>query len=219
MEFLADIIQSEIVDKINNEIVISSINPPNILKTTNTSYATTDTAVLDGGGFNYAIKQVVKDDYIKVNAPSFSPNLFLPIPTFKWGTQRATNNEYVNAGVRPPLIWLLDPWAETHYQEKNEKERTADCVIFFLDNYIPNETNEDNKERSMIAMFNLAKLFVQAIDKNKKYFNEASSVVYMPRTRFGTETAQGSESSILDDNLCGCELRITFDINKVSKQC
>jgi len=71
----------------------------------------------------------------------------------------------------------------------------------------------------MNAMFRLAEMFVSIIEKNKKWFNEATSIVYLPRTRFGTEDSQGVAKRILEDDLCGCELRITFDILKQTKPC
>lgn len=222
MKFSPDIIKQQVIDNLPNIILVSEIDDK-ILYVNCTYYVRVGTIFKDDNDVSFQVTEFVPNVSITVNNSGFVGNINLTIPTFFWGTQLATNKEYIqlsaNSEEKLPMIWLLDNWTEVGYNRQDSRDYNLNVRLFFLDTSDPNSLNNEIKDSNMLPMFQLTNAFKKVVENNRTYFNHIGSWDRQPRTRFGTQTEQGATKRILDDDLTGCELTLSIDINKVDENC
>jgi len=222
MDFFADIIKKEVIDKLPLKIAVNS-KTGNTLYVSDTYFLRKGSKIKDDGGFNYQVSSFKKDEYIIVNASGFSGSIHCERPKFMWGTQLATNAEYLQKGAdsedKLPMIWLLDNWQENLNGSRSGMEGSVNCRLFFIDTSKFDMINDEIKDDWQKPMFRLSEVFMQTLENNISTFDLLTSKVRRPRTRFGTETEQGTDATIIDDELTGCELICDVNINRTKSTC
>jgi hypothetical protein len=221
---IANIVEKEIVDKMNNVLTVKQILG-NIITTCGVKWACVNKVVQDSSGNDYDIVSVTHDtDTIEVRplgAYVFTgTTLLLNTPHFFTGTPRATNtewNEFSNdRRDKSPFIWLVEPTKEFDFPYSDTSiERDSKLRIAFID------TNDTDHWLTMAihknilqSLYNMRTEFLDTI-KRGLLFEGVSNSSVQNLTRFGTQGRNGSEENIIGENLTGLDSRLTLSIYSI----
>jgi len=211
----------EIVAQIDNSLegVYDALN--GVTEVCKTKYARVGKTIQDEMLNVYVISEVEDDTYIK--AGTANGKLYLNNPYYISGTQIAANREWSiftdNLENKTPLIWLLNDIRYTQYGRDSTIDWESELRIFFLDETnITDYYSADHVTNVVEPMSELCTLFIQAINKNRK-FQTIESYEVKNFTRFGIEEASGYFRNILDANLSGVELQINLVRYKENCKC
>jgi hypothetical protein len=140
---------------------------------------------------------------------------YLELPTYKYGTPKATNTEWQpnELGVTP-CIWLVEPVDEQPFGRDSSVERESDLRLIFLDSRDSvNWLNKDIHEQRSRSLYALQEEFVKTIERNL-IFKRFTNYSLRNLTKLGTESAQGFEKNIINSDLTALDLRLTLPIYK-----
>jgi len=146
-------------------------------------------------------------------------------PTYIHGTHITMNQEYLDMDAdtrqKTPLIWLVRGYEERFNKHTQTVKLEVEPVIYFLDGAdFENWTSEDHDREAVTPMYNLAKLFVNSVERSTK-FEDLEGYRIQDRAKFGVSISQGRGNSkrILSDDLSGVMLRIPLKYRGDCKFC
>ena len=223
MRDIADIVENEIVAKMNNIINVKQISG-NDITTCGVKWARVGATVTDSLDNEYQITEVDKTTkVITVNplgAYVFTgKTLILNKPYFFTGTPRATNTEWNEFSIdrrdKSPFIWLVEPTSETDLTDEDSSiERDSNLRIAYIDvNDTDNWLTKDIHEDLLQPLYNMRTEFLKTIRRNPLFEGVSGSTV-QNLTRFGTQNKSGSEQNIIGENLSGLDSRLTLSIRE-----
>ena len=223
MRDIADIVEKEIVAKMNNVVSVKSISGNSII-TCGVKWACVDKIVKDSLGNDYTVISVDYDTKTIVVDPlgaySFTgKTMALNLPYFFTGTPRATNTEWQEFSTdrrnKSPFIWLVEPTSETDFSDEDTSiERDSNLRIAFIDtNDTDNWLTMDIHKETLQPLYNMRSEFLNTIKRNLLFQGISNSNV-QNLTRFGTQGRNGSEENIIGENLSGLDSRLTLSIYK-----
>jgi hypothetical protein len=225
MENIVDIVEQEIVNKMNNRLQVTGFANTNI-QVCELKWARINKGLIDADENPYIIESInealdiitLTDDYLGGN-----DYVELEMPLYVHGTPKVTNVEWSllsnNEDAKVPFIWLVEPVNERPFGSQSSIERESELRVFFCDNRDGvNWTNNDIHELRSKALYRMVDEFMKAIDKNP-IFKPYTDYSLRNLTKLGTENAQGFEKNIIDSELTALELRLTLPIYKRSKNC
>jgi hypothetical protein len=211
----------EIVEQIDFSIQGKYDPISEITESCKTKYARIGKTLKDLDGNEFIITEIESDSFFK--AGSADGLLFLPEPYFISGTKISANREWTiaedNLLNKTPLIWLLHDLRYKKHGRESVYDWDCDIRVFFMD-----ETNNvdfytaDHIHNVVEPMSELAKLFIEVINKNRSY-KTIESFELINFTRFGVEDQSGYIKNILDANLSGVELRLNLIRYKENCKC
>lgn len=211
----------DLVSQIDNSIVGSydSINGYTLV--CKSKYARVGKFATDINLDTFLITAVDPDT--SITAGTLDGLFYLPQPYFVNGTRISVNREWTIANPdlmqKTPLIWLLDDIRYSVYGRESVNDWESEIRMFFVDETdATNFYNKDHIENVVLPMTNLAQLFVETINSNRKY-RTIERYAIRNFTRFGTENSQGYVQNILDANMSGVELTITLIKYKENCKC
>lgn len=222
MRDIAYIVRDEIVDKMDNTVVVLSING-NDLTVCNVKWAAILKIVTDSANRQYQITAVNHDtNIITVNPLGdylFSSGVLnLNVPSYFTGTPLATDQEWRkftdDERNKTPFIWLVEPTSETLYDDDFRGiERDSDIHVVFLDsNNVEDWLTLDTHANRLQSLYNMRTEFVNAINNNQSVFHSIKNSTVRNLTKFGTESKNGFEANIISANLTGVDNRLTVSI-------
>jgi len=200
----------DLVLSIDNTLIGTYEEISEVTNMCKTKYSRVGKYVTDELNNEYLITEIDTDTYIK--AGTADGTLSLAVPYYINGTKIATNREWTiadeNLFNKTPIVWLLHDLRYFKYGKESVFDWESDVRIFFLDETdITNYYTKDHIINVVEPMTELALLFIEAVNKNRKYLTiEQYEMINF--TRFGTEQENGYFQNILDANLSGVELRI-----------
>lgn len=176
-------------------------------------------------GVFYTISDVVKDTSITItsNVQPSTSNAKLTKPLFYHGTVIAATNELT--GIRNqtndtyPVVYLLEQFDETYYNEENSLDRLSNLRIFFLLDSNYGWQTPEHYEKVITPMRSLLNYFVDVVLDKSAYIDEEQidSFDTTNRVRFGVyRTEQGNVVKQLSEDYSGIELRINLPILKAN---
>lgn len=164
---------------------------------------------------NYTTCTAIVTGVALIVATSFD---LYPIKFFH-GTIRETNTElsdYTVARDKTPMVYFYENFSEKFFEDNdNVLERESDLRLFFLTqaDFQQWQTNQFY-DFAIKPMRRLLELFIESL-KLMGRAQEIDSYDTTNHTRFGVFiTDKGYEKNYWQDNLSGCELRITLQIAK-----
>lgn len=220
MEDIVFIVKEQIVDKLDNSIQILSKANNNIV-VCNLKWARVGKGIIANDDAGYFIESIDYDTNTISLTDDFDSPLgvaYLELPTYKYGTPKATNKEWKpnELGVTP-CIWLVEPVEEQPFGRESSIERESDLRLLFLDSRdAVNWLNKDIHEQRSRSLYALQEEFVNTIERNS-IFKRFSNYSLRNLTKLGTESAQGFEKNIINSDLTALDLRLTLPIYKGSK--
>jgi hypothetical protein len=192
--------------------------------------------IISIGGNNYTIVSV-NDDTSPLQLTVTDPTGLLPAPTaqtsfnlyspfFFHGMPRDSSAEMKqeqNAFNKYPMIWLMETFTETFYDDPEDaNERDSQVKLYFLTDsqFETNQTN-DLYEIYLLPMRRLLDSFIDMVNTQYSYFvqwNLKYNVTNYPK--FGVYIrGKGVAENLFADNLTGCELDIVLKITKPNSSC
>lgn len=229
MKDIFDIVEDEIIDKIDLTVkVISVSNTGNTftIELCNNKWLRVGQNLNDGTHL-WKVTAINSVGIITATKPTGATDivkrqlLTIKQPTFLSGTKIAVNSEWLNLDNdlrnKLPLIWLLESIEEQEFGVKSAIERKSKIRVLFLDDNNPKQyLVKDFRKNTVIPMLNLKDSFNDAVNKNH-LFDYIESWSSKPFTRFGTENENGYLNNILDADLSGVQLDISLPIYKINK--
>ena len=231
MRDIFDLVQEEILNKINLNIKVVSVGALTsgiqIVSFCSNKWIRVGQYLTDSSDKLWKITAIDTNGEVSIKKPTGATNpsvrdVFEVVePKFLFGTHRSANNEYTLKQRKTndllPLIWLVENIRETEYGKGSTFERDSNLRFFFLDDIDPNnELNEDFRKNVVSPMLGLKDEFLRVI-KSNPIFGNYKSVDIRTITRFGNEKESGVFENILNDNLSGVELGITLNIYRNRK--
>ena len=219
------IVEQEIVDKMDRNVTVDSINV-NDLSTCGVKWAAVNKIVQDGNGTDFTVEAVNHDTNVitLVDATGFTGNMVLQKPHFFVGTPMATNSEWKKFSSsemdKTPFIWMVEPTPERpDFSTKTSIERESDIRVVFLDaNNVKDWITTQTHALKTQSLYNMYTEFVKAIRANLLFNREEQQPGRIRNlTKFGNETDRGFDKNIIDANLTGLDVRITLPIEKRSE--
>lgn len=218
------IVEQEIVDKMNRNVTVKSIIG-NVLTTCGVKWAAVNKVVQDGNGSDFTVQAVDYDTEVitLVDATGFTGNMVLQKPYFFVGTPMATNSEWkkfsANEFAKVPFIWMVEPTAERPDYTGASIERESDIRVVFLDsNNVKDWITTQTHDFKLQSLYNMYEQFILTIQNNPLFDRDRlTSAAIRNLTKFGTETANGFDSNIIDANLTGLDARITLPIQELGE--
>ena len=219
----------EIISKTNLTVVVKEIVGSKIFVCKTTLHITIGNTVKDTANNEYTVSDMVVNEWLELtplgSSPVFNDSVIIGPPiTYLHGTPSSTNIEYVKVDPmtvnKVPFAWLLEVYQYDQPGPGSSLAASFSVVIFFLTWGKEVEwTNQQQNERAIKPMENLANSFLEAIEADYTY-KTLQDVTIRPRSRFGVEvTNKGSERKILDEDLSGVEMRFTLELYKVENCC
>lgn len=222
---LSNIVQG-IVEGMDCTIQGTFNNALQITETCKTKWTRIGKTVTDSFGNIFTISDMDFDEYIigqTQNGTDLTGTIYLNSPIFIHGTKKATNLEWTkmnnNVTQKTPIIWLLGSLNFKQFGRESTLDIESALRIFFLDETdIVNYYTADHIQNVVYPMEQLAKEFIDTINKNRM-FKTIDSWEIIEFSRFGVEQENGMFQNILDANLSGVELRITLTKYKENCKC
>lgn len=221
MRDIVYIVRDEIVANMDNVLAVKYI-VGNDITVCNVKWAATLKIVTDYLGNEYRITavdhstNVITVDPLIVN--SFTGTVLnLNTPYFFTGTPTATNAEWLkftdDERAKTPFIWMVEPTSEIVYDDDDTSlERDSSIHLVFLDsNNVEDWLTLDTHDNRLQSLYNMRTEFVNAIKRNTLFQGISNSNV-KNITKFGTESREGFEKSIINANLTGVDNRLTLSI-------
>lgn len=225
MRDIINIIEDEIIDKMNVIVTVYSNLGGSILSVCDVKWARIGMIILDDMLKPYTVTAV---DYglstitiIANGVYTFSsPTLTIVRPYFFVGTPIATNKEWKSFNrderKKVPFAWMLEPTSESFKSEQDTLERESSLIMIFLDsNNIEQWITTQTHTERLQALYNMVEEFINTIKRNTLFYSEDLDFDTKNFTKFGRETSSGMEGNIIDANLAGIELRLTLSVNRI----
>lgn len=224
---IVDIFEA-IVERLDYTLLIESVvdnGGSYTITTSNTYYCTKlNTVTIDGS--DYRIIDFVFNESITVETvghtdnPLLSTEIYLPAPTFFFGTVNSTDREITRAislGQNDyPIVYFNEILREKFISDPlSSIERTAPIRIFFLDiaNYSDN-LNKDFMEDVLKPLSNIEEKFYSEMGKDKNIGRISTDWDRVNIPRFARTGENGELELIFSAELSGLELAIQIPIKK-----
>ena len=176
----------------------------------------------------HTITEVVKDTSITISSNITPANneATLPTPLFYHGTIIAGTNELTNIRNHEtesrPIIYLLEQFDETYFNEESSYDRTSNLRLFFLlDSSFSWETPE-HYTKVINPIRTLVNYFIDTVIKGNKLFDseEIQEIDTTTRVRFGVYTSdRGTLIKALNEDYSGIEIRFSLPMFKPNVCC
>jgi hypothetical protein len=143
--------------------------------------------------------------------------LELPKPKFMHGTPMNTVLEWhqvTDENQKLPLIWLVTPYTEKINDGRQTIERNCDVKILFIHHSNWMELNQTRVNDSIKPLNNMADVFIEAVNTNKRFFDRLKRQTRKEFPKFGRETSQGIDKTLFNSTLAAVQLTTTIDIKK-----
>lgn len=222
MEDIVDIVDHQIVRKMNNKLTVQSSANKSIF-VCDVKWARANKGLFDSDGKAYIIENVSAEGGIELTEDFEGVDDFVLLerPLYVHGTPKVTNIEWSlltnNELAKVPFIWLVEPVIEKPFGVESSVERESELRVLFCDSRNATQwTNHDIHFQRSEMLYRMVDQFVKAIDKNP-VFKRYTDFSVRNLTKLGTENAQGFEKNIIDSDLTAIELRLTLPIYKTSK--
>jgi len=221
MVLLTDIVENEIVSKINNKLRVKEV--VSTIGTDITIVKFCDNKWLSLYAGQGAFGSINSDGSVSVNQEPLlqvGDIVELPIPIFRHGTPLNTVEEWSKYETveqnKLPLIWLVTPYTERVNDYNQVIERNCDVKLFFIhtSDWL-NSLNEGRVNQSVKPLAALVDEFERAINANRGYFGMLKKTTRKHYPKFGTEQSDGStKTTIFNSTLAAIELKMTLDVKK-----
>jgi VCBS repeat-containing protein len=179
-------------------------------------------------GIYHTITEVVKDTSITISSTMLPTNneATLPTPLFYNGTIIAGTNELTNIRNHEtesrPIIYLLEQFDETYFNEESSYDRISNLRLFFLlDSSYSWETPE-HYTKVINPIRTLVNYFIDTVIKGNKLFDseEIQEIDTTTRVRFGVYTSdRGTLVKALNEDYSGIEIRFSLPMFKTNACC
>jgi VCBS repeat-containing protein len=179
-------------------------------------------------GIYHTITEVVKDTSITISSSMLPTNneATLPTPLFYHGTIIAGTNELTNIRNHEtesrPIIYLLEQFDETYFNEESSYDRISNLRLFFLlDSSYSWETPE-HYTKVINPIRTLVNYFIDTVIKGNKLFDseEIQEIDTTTRVRFGVYTSdRGTLVKALNEDYSGIEIRFSLPMFKPNVCC
>lgn len=229
MKDILYIVQDEIIAKMNGVISVESsvLNSTTwTIQACNIKWARVGKTVTDENGQVFTITLV--DNLANImeitGHLTIVGNLTLTNPYFFIGTPIKTNTEWLqfstNEMKKVPFVWMVEPTRERLLQDDNPNDRESDLFLVLLDNSNSGSwLTKDVHAQRLQALYNMVSEIRRVINANKMFERLKSDIQVKNFTRFGTETANGFDSNIIDADLTGIEMRFSLKIRRKTYLC
>lgn len=202
----------------------------NRLETCNTLHVRNQSIITDAEGKEFKVTDFEFNSFVEVS-PLTSGDVWAgdvmtaPKPTFLQGKWMSANNEYLQMSNRTadktPLIWLVRGYREEHGGKMDSIKLEVEPLIYFLDQAdFARWTNDEHDSEAINPMYNLARLFVDTVEKEPK-IRPLERYTIEDEPRFGVKITsdKGNSKRIISDDLSGVGLRIPLKITKNCINC
>jgi hypothetical protein len=219
---IVDIVEGQIVNKINNQLTVNSF-VGGVITVCDLKWARVNKTLTDSASNDYLIQSIddeTKEITLTTAYIGTIGTVYLEIPLYVHGTPKTTNIEWTkltnNELAKVPFIWLVEPVSERVFGNDSSVERESELRVLFCDNRDGAQwTNGDIHAERSKTLYEMIEAFVEAIQKNP-IFKRYTDFSTRNLTKLGTENAQGFEKNVIDAELTAIELRLTLPIYKVS---
>lgn len=227
MKLISDIIEQEIINKLDNQLRVESFSAVANNEQTVTfcdikwlklyEFVTVNNVKL-------IVKSITNNTVVfKITTQSinYSTLVLIQKPLFFNGTLSNTKYEwskYLNDfGVNSerdklPFIWLVSPTDEITNGYDQGSTRTATCKLWFVHWSDWNLLNIDRQNEAIRPLYSLVNAFQQAIVKNGSMFKGFNQYTTRDFPKFGVENTNGIEKQIFDSTLSAVEFDVNLEI-------
>lgn len=232
MKLISEIIQEEIIDKLDNSLEIVSLEEPvtvGDLVTQEVTFCCLKWLKLYNQAFNseteepfkvYSISgKTVKFELIEGNnAIELNTPLAIKKPILFNGTLLNTQLEWTKLTLdereKLPFIWLESPTPETFGNDETGIARTSACRLWFVHWSDWQLLNANRQAEAIKPLSSLVEEFIATIDRNTIYFAGYDNFLMRDFPKFGTQAPNGAERSILSATLSALGVDISVKILK-----
>jgi len=232
MKLINEIVQTEIIDKLDNVLTIKSVDPAGggtqkvyfccikWLKLYKTITSGDYTYLVDG----------VNGNSVKLIIPTGAPALTifdeptLNRPLLLNGTMLNASQEWTKSTLsepeKLPFIWLASPTLERLDPLDSGIEKTSDLKLFFVHWSDWTQLNANRQADAVKPLMELVSAFRDAIDQNTTAFESYDGVDLRDYPKFGTMTDKGVDKTIFPSTLSAVEFDISLKLfRKYCEKC
>jgi VCBS repeat-containing protein len=179
-------------------------------------------------GTYHTISEVVKDTSITISSTMLPTNneATLPTPLFYHGTIIAGTNELTNIRNHEteskPIIYLLEQFDETYFNEESSYDRISNLRLFFLLDSSSSWETPEHYTKVINPIRTLVNYFIDTVIKGNKLFDseEIQEIDTTTRVRFGVYTSdRGTLVKALNEDYSGIEIRFSLPMFKPNVCC
>jgi VCBS repeat-containing protein len=174
----------------------------------------------------HTIIEVVKDTSITVSSLPTNNEATLPTPLFYHGTIIAGTNELTNIRNHEteskPIIYLLEQFDETYFNEESSYDRISNLRLFFLLDSSSSWETPEHYTKVINPIRTLVNYFIDTVIKGNKLFDseEIQEIDTTTRVRFGVYTSdRGTLVKALNEDYSGIEIRFSLPMFKPNVCC
>lgn len=227
MKLISDIIEQEIINKLDNQLRVESFsavanNEQTVtfcdikwLKLYDFVYANNikvDIQSIDGNTVVFAIttQSIDYQTLVLLQKPIFF-NGTLSNTKYEW--TKYLNDDGINSERdKLPFIWLVSPTDEITNGYEQGSLRTATCKLWFVHWSDWNLLNIDRQNEAIRPLYALVNAFQQSIVRNASVFKGFNQYTTRDFPKFGVENANGIEKQIFDSTLSAVEFDVNLEI-------
>ena len=173
------------------------------------------------GGDRHLIKEISRNNYLKVVGSPVGTSYSLDVPFYTHGTINQTDVERQllrgDSQQVTPMIYLYEPINERYNESSNPIEREAELRIAILSDYKMDQFTDDIYQYAVAAMRELTEYFLKVVLKQVRDI-DVFNVGYDIRNyaKHGVVIENGSEKNIFSENLSGVELNLNLKFKRSS---
>jgi hypothetical protein len=228
MRLLSDIIEAEVVDKLDNRVKVNSagvwdsVTKTQVVTLCNEKWLKLYGFVYNTLGTRLEVVSYNQNGTITLSVPDApnavakGQNLTINRPVFFHGTWYNTTEEWIKFSEderdKLPFIWLVYPVDEQFNEPQNAVERQSPARLVFVhwSDWL-NSTNNDRMQDSVKPLTALVSEFIATIDRNRAIFRERQGFRMKSYPKFGTETERGIVA-VFDSTLSAVEVDVNLSI-------
>jgi hypothetical protein len=222
-DLISNIIKTQVVDRLNNELKIIRAGSWNSLTQLQTvTFCDIKWLQLYNATLEGQTVVSITGNQVVLNSPvplAQGETLTIERPKFFHGTPYNTVQEWHDFTTQEreklPFIWLVTPANERYNNRTATVERISDCQLFFVHWSDWQMLNQNRVNETIAPLHRLVDEFIEAIDENPRAFdrlNDRGQRKEYPK--FGRETSKGIEEVIMNSTLGAVKLDIDLRIKR-----
>ena len=221
--FITDIVESwiSLIDLNQSITLITNNTDGTSLVYTNKTWWSIENGYATIGGNRHLIKEISRNNYLKVVGSPVGTSFSLDVPFYTHGTINQTDVERQllrgDSQQVTPMIYLYEPINERYNESSNPIEREAELRIAILSDYKLEQFTDDIYNYAVEAMRELTEYFLKVVLKQFRDI-DVFNVDYDIRNyaKHGVVIENGSEKNIFSENLSGVELNLNLKFKRSS---
>jgi len=227
MRLISEIIEQEIINKLDNTLRVESFsqvaNSEQVVTFCNVKWiklyefayvngVELQVKSIDGNEVTFTItsQSINYQTLVTIKKPLFF-NGTLSNTKYEWS--KYLNDDGINSErSKLPFIWLVSPTDEITNGFEQGSTRTSQCKLWFIHWSDWNLLNIDRQDEAVKPLYALMDEFQRTILRNASFFKGFNSFTTRDFPKFGTESQNGIEKQIFDSTLSAVEFDVNLEI-------